>query len=294
MIIGLHTPEKTSFPNFALSKIAKWHSSNGDTVKWWDNNTNFDWIYSSSVFTYSCKEGVPSNAVVGGTGFDIHSVLPFDIENTEPDYSVYPDVEFAYGFITRGCPNKCAWCFVPEKEGGIQEYRDVNTIAQGRSQVVFMDNNVLASNFGLSQIEKIIQLGLRVDFNQGLDCSLITDEVAKLLSKVKWLSPIRMACDSSCSMEFLRKAVELLRWRNARPTQYFVYVLGTDVESTLRRVSFVKGLYCTPFVQPFRDAVGTEPSREIRRLARYVNAGGGRAFKSHWWEEWQEYRGEGV
>ena len=43
-----------------------------------------------------------------------------------------------------------------------------------------MDNNVLASDYGLEQIEKIVKLKLRVDFNQGLDARLVTDEIAQL------------------------------------------------------------------------------------------------------------------
>lgn len=48
-----------------------------------------------------------------------------------------------------------------------------------------MDNNILASNYGLQQIEKIIKLGVKVDFNQGLDARLITDEIARLTCKSK-------------------------------------------------------------------------------------------------------------
>ena len=51
-----------------------------------------------------------------------------------------------------------------------------------------MDNNILASNYGLQQIEKIIKLGVKVDFNQGLDARLITDEIARLLARVNGLN----------------------------------------------------------------------------------------------------------
>ena len=36
-----------------------------------------------------------------------------------------------------------------------------------------MDNNVLAHEHGLQQIEKIIKIGVKVDFNQGLDARII-------------------------------------------------------------------------------------------------------------------------
>lgn len=67
---------------------------------------------------------------------------------------------------------------------------------EGRNRIILMDNNVLASDYGLGQIEKIVRMGLRVDFNQGLDARLVTDETAKLLAQVKWLKHIRFGCDT--------------------------------------------------------------------------------------------------
>ena len=90
----------------------------------------------------------------------------------QPDYSIYPQIDSktAYGFLTRGCPNRCKWCVVPKKEGKITPYMDIEEIAvNGRKNIILMDNNVLASDYGLQQIEKIVSMGVRVDFNQGLD-----------------------------------------------------------------------------------------------------------------------------
>lgn len=70
-----------------------------------------------------------------------------------------------------------------------------------------MDNNILASNYGLQQIEKIIKLGVKVDFNQGLDARLITDEIARLLARVKWIKRIRFGC----LIAFGRENAEILR-----------------------------------------------------------------------------------
>ncbi|MGN1216734.1 MAG: radical SAM protein, partial [Phocaeicola sp.] len=105
-----------------------------------------------------------------------------------PDYSIYPSIgkKTAYGFITRGCPNKCKWCIVPEKEGNVKPYMDVEDIAfDGRTNLILMDNNILASDYGIKQIEKIVDRKYRVDFNQGLDARLVTDGIADLISKVR-------------------------------------------------------------------------------------------------------------
>ena len=37
----------------------------------------------------------------------------------------------SYGFLTRGCPNRCKWCVVPKKEGKISPYMDIEEITAG-------------------------------------------------------------------------------------------------------------------------------------------------------------------
>ena len=84
------------------------------------------------------------------------------------DYGLY-NYPAAIGFLTRGCVNRCPWCVVPRKEGALRGNADIEEFLDGRRNAVLLDNNVLASGWGLEQIEKIIRLGVRVDFNQGLD-----------------------------------------------------------------------------------------------------------------------------
>ena len=63
---------------------------------------------------------------------------------------------------------------------------DIEEIAvEGRNRIILMDNNVLASDYGLGQLEKIVRMGLRVDFNQGLDARFSNDLYALGIIK-KW------------------------------------------------------------------------------------------------------------
>lgn len=129
-----------------------------------------------------------------------------------------------------------------------------------------------------------------MDFNQGLDARLIDDGVARLLARVKWLEPLRLACDSGACIESVRKAVELLRWHNCTPRAYSCYLLVQDVPGALERIRFLKGIRVDPFAQPYIDRDGTPPSREQRRLARWVNTK--QAFNSMTWDEYRAYRGD--
>lgn len=286
MKIALHDSEgNNKYPNLALMKLSAWHKAQGNTVEWFNPLfAGYARVYSSKVFTWTAENPyLPENTIKGGTGYGLNNKLPEEIEHICPDYSLY-DCDKSYGFLTRGCPNKCPWCFVPEKEGELKPHADIEEFAR-HGEVVLMDNNVLASSHGLEQIGKIADLGLKIDFNQGLDARLIDNSVAKLLGDLKWIRHIRLACDSVNQIEPIRKAVELLRWHNACPAELFCYLLVKDIPDALERVKFLKGLYVIPFAQPYRSADGKEPPKELKAFARWVNH---RAiYKKTTWEDYK-------
>ena len=285
MQIGLYNLD-SKIPNYALMKISTWHKTQGDTVAWYSpvEHPCFDRVYASSIFTWTNKSYLRDGIITGGTGFNLKATLPQAIDDCEPDYSLYPDFKQAIGFLTRGCIRNCPDCFVPEKEGHIRPYRSIEQIAIDRKEVILLDNNVLACEHGLKQIEKITELPIKVDFNQGLDARLVTPEIAKLLSGVKWLKPVRLACDSLGMIEPIRKAVELLRKYKCTPSQYFVYLLVKDIESAHKRAVFCKEINVDPFAQPFRNIKGDEPLKIQKDFARWVNHKA--VFKSMDWKDY--------
>jgi radical SAM superfamily enzyme YgiQ (UPF0313 family) len=247
----------------------------------------YDKVYQSKVFTFTSDNPFALQAdeiVKGGTGYKLYDELFCD--DTEPDYSLYPQYQHAYGFLTRGCVRNCAWCIVPKKEGRIRPYRDIETVLQGRKTAILMDNNVLASEHGLRQLERIVDLGCKVDFNQGLDSRLVTDEIAGLLSKIKWIRFIRLACDTTPAVEPLIKALERLNRSGVKNYRIFVYVLVKDVEDANNRCKILKRLGVNPFVQAYRDVENNIlPTGEQKRFAWYVNQKA--VFKA---TEWEDYR----
>lgn len=195
MLIGLHDSDKTDFPNLALMKISAWHKSQGDDVRWWIPLETYDRAYSSKVFTFTPENHyLPENTVRGGTGYGIYEELAPEIDAMQPDYTIYPSCDYAIGFLTRGCIRNCPWCVVPRKEGAIKPYRTWQEIKRPDSKkIVFMDNNVLACEHGLKQLENMIGADVRIDFNQGLDARLIDGDVADMLARLKWIRFIRMS-----------------------------------------------------------------------------------------------------
>lgn len=232
MKIGLVDVDGHNFPNLALMKIAAYHKKRGDIVEWVNFFERYDKVYISKVFTFTP---------------DVVTVIQSD--NIERGGMT------AYGFITRGCIRNCPWCIVPKKEGAIHKYRDIEDVLQNKKAAVLMDNNILASDCCQEQLEKIAKIGCKVDFNQGLDARIIVSnpKVAVWLSKIKWLAPIRLACDSKAMMPIIKEAADLLRGAGCKPHRLFSYVLLTDLEDSLERINFLREMDIMPFAQPYRD-----------------------------------------
>ncbi len=285
MNIGLVDVDGHNYPNLALMKLSAWHKNCGHSVEFANMFGQYDVLYASKVFSWSADDEycyATRDTKRGGTGYNFNT-LPDEIEHACPDYELYHCTS-AYGFLTRGCPNKCSWCFVPDKEGDIRPHAEIDEFLDGMKSAVLMDNNVLASDHGIKQIEQIARRGIRVDFNQGLDARLIDAPIAKLLSRVKWLAPLRMACDSLAMLPRVKSAVKLLRAAGVTPQRYFCYVLVTDIDSALVRVESLRAINVDPFAQAFRDKKGTPPTREQKDFCRWVNHKA--IFKSIMWEQY--------
>lgn len=294
MKIGLHDIEKEylkrkTFPNYAIMKISAYHKSIGDTVEWWNPLEKYDRVYSSKIFDFTPQNPyLPPDTVKGGTGYDILSVLPDEIENCFPDYTIYPECDYAIGYITRGCPNKCRWCIVPQKEGNIKSYRAWQELVRtDSSKLVLMDNNILACEYGIEQLESLIDSGYQIDLNQGMDARLVTDRIAEILSRIKWIKYIRFSCDTTAQIRAIENASALLMKNGVKPYKLFIYLLVTeDIENAAYRVEQLKKLKgITIYAQAERnERKGIIPNKlQLEFAQRYVYSGKYRK------ETWQEY-----
>lgn len=270
------------FPNYALMKIAAWHKKQGDNVSWFSPLfSKPDICYASKIFTFTKDYPYFPQCELrkGGTGYDVKSRLPEEIDSMFPDYSIYPECDYAIGFLTRGCIRHCKWCVVPEKEGRISEYRTIiDLIRRDLRKLILMDNNFLAANddFVKDQLKEIIRFNLSIDFNQALDARLVTSQSAELLAKVHWIRYIRFSCDTDSQIEPVETAVRLLR-EKGYCHEIFIYVLAIDFENAYSRVKRLLAIddKIKPFVMPYRTLTNEKDdegnSRQVKRLARWCN-----------------------
>lgn len=289
MKIGLHDADKTNFPNLALMKISAWHKAQGHEVGWYNALFGADKVYSSKVFTFSSHdEYLPDSTTLGGVGYDLTEKLPEEIEHISPDYSLY-NSHYSQGFTTRGCTSNsaiCKECVVPWNEGNIKPHAKITEFL-AHDKCVLMDNNILAHQHGIEQLEYCAEKGIKIDINQGVDAALIDDGIAKLFSKIKWLEPVRLACDRADRIDVVREAITRLRWRDVRPERYSCYILiRDDIQDAMARLRFLKGMAVDPFAQPYLDRKNTPPTQEQKDLARWVNHKA--TFKSVWWENYKQ------
>ena len=160
MNIGLIDVDSHNFPNLALMRISSYHKARGDTVEWWWG-WHYDIVYMSKIFSdaYTPDVGELMNAdkiVKGGTGYAISLVngvevydkskdpeLPPEIEKCFPDYSIYPQYQYAVSMTSRGCPRGCAFFHVAAKEGRCStKVADVKDFWNGQKEIKVLDPDV--------------------------------------------------------------------------------------------------------------------------------------------------------
>lgn len=287
MKIGLIDVD-SKIPNLALMKISQYHKTKGDQVEFYNPMFKYDKIYMSKIFNFTPDYKYVLNAeevIKGGTGYDLKTELPDEIEHQRPDYSLYPKNEYAMGFCTRGCIRNCPFCVVPKKEGKIRAVADIYDFWEGQDKLMLLDNNLTAHREHFKKIlNQLIKEKIKVDFSQGLDIRLISDEQAKLLSKVKLYKQIHFAFDDIKIEKAVRRGIKCLNDNGVKSYKLMFYVLigfNSTPEEDLYRVELLRDLGVDPFVMPYDKS---DPYQ--RNFARWVNHKA--IFKSVKWEDYRK------
>ena len=91
MKIGLVDCDSHNFPNLPLMKISSYHKSRGDMVEFASLGSHYERLYASKIFTESQEPELPGYDEIfrGGSGYDLENTLPYEMEHSYPDYSLY-------------------------------------------------------------------------------------------------------------------------------------------------------------------------------------------------------------
>jgi len=267
----------STIPNLALMKLSAYHKKLGDTVGF--NVADPEKVYVSVVFAENKWKAVSQKmwypdceVVIGGSGYDLNVKLPDEIEHIKPDYSLYPDCDYSMGFTTRGCIRRCKFCIVPKKEGklrrncGIYEFWD-----SAHKHIVLLDNNIFGDSEHFFLVtDQILKEGLSVDFNQGLDMRLITDDFAQRLHELKIKPRLRFAWDNRKDEKAVRHCIEVLQRNGIKRACWYVLVgYNSSREDDLYRLNTLKSLDQRAYVMRFKE--NTKGVRWYNDLAAWAN-----------------------
>ena len=283
MRVGLIDVDGHNFPNLPLMKISAYHKSRGDSVEWYEPlfSGHMDKVYMSKVFTFTPDYPYCINAnevIKGGTGYsypDGGEELPEEIEHIYPDYQLYKDTfpDTAYGFLTRGCPRGCDFCIVGKKEGRCARVRYLSEFWNGQKNIVLLDANMFACKEWKDLSVQLIESGAWVDFSQGCDIRLMTDEKAEYIKRMK-IKQVHFAWDRYEDKEKIvpqfKRFKEITQWDYRKLGVYVLCNFNTTFEQDLDRVYTLRELGYNPYVMLYeKDKLPAK--HRLKLLQRWVN-----------------------
>lgn len=287
--IGLVDVDGHNFPNLALMRIAAYHKAQGDTVEWWLGDLfHYDIVYKSKVFSDAYTKDIPDpiNAdyvYKGGTGYaislkdgtevfdnDVCGKLPSDIETMKPDYSIYPEYDFAIAMTTRGCPRGCPFCVVGKKEGRCsRKVADVGDFYAGQRKIEILDPNITACKDRFDLYEQYLDTKAIITFNQGIDIRMITEKDVEYLNRMK-IKDLHFAWDNP--KDDLKSKFKMFAemWTRSKEhiTVFCLVNYNSTIDEDLRRIYTLRSMGYQPYVMIYNKP---SASKEIRQLQRWVN-----------------------
>lgn len=274
-------------------KVSAWHKAKGDTVEWYEPmfSGHFDKVYLSKVFSFTPDFDYPIDAEEierGGSGYCISLVdgkevfdkskdkpLPPEIEHIYPDYDLYPELtkDTAYGFLTRGCPRGCDFCIVEKKEGRCSvKVADLSEFWRGQKNIVLCDPNILACREWRDLLQQLIDSRAVVDFNQGLDIRMMTEEKVEMLNQIR-IKQIHFAWDRYEDKEKVLPKLDMFARLCRKKIHHdaIVYTIvnfSTTLEQDLERIYTLRDMGYLPYVMIYDKE---HCKRVYLDIARWVN-----------------------
>jgi hypothetical protein len=270
-------------PNPALMKLSTFIKKQGRNVvlarhdKWrFDNVEDIDEVYASCIFNFDgslrrterLRKRFGDKLTLGGSGVNLKRRLPDEIEQLPADYDLYPELsDRAIGFLTRGCPGKCPYCIVPEKEGPPKQVSTLDDLLRGRQKLILLDDNILAQEKADKLLGEMAVKGIQVNFNQTLDIRFVDKGRARLLKKIRCSnynftrSNYYFSLNGIDNLELVRRNYVLFDFRHKQDNVQFVCMYGynTTLEEDVERFRFLRtlpGAYV--FVQEYKPIIGRE------------------------------------
>lgn len=266
-------------------KLSGW---SGGYAEWFEGKTAFlsvvfSWLLPEAFQRAAWLKASGYNVQAGGPAVSINPVYLSSVAEIGGEVKALQHHNQNATFTTRGCIRNCKFCAVPLIEGKLRELSD----SDWEPRPIICDNNLLAASMSHFNhvIDRLGDSGITgIDFNQGLDARLLTQDHVRRLSelhKTKQLKMVRLAWDHTKTEGSFRKAFNLLRNSGIPARKISVYVLiGYDdtPKDALYRLSEIWKLKAWPSPMRYQplDAMirnsyvgGNWSHFELQRYVRY-------------------------
>lgn len=271
MKIGLVDVDGHNFPNLALMKISAWHKEHGDSVEWAGSLEHYNGVYIAKVFDFTPDDlhAYQADEIIrGGTGYNLSSRLPEEMEHIYPDYELYGITDTAYGYLTRGCPRQCPFCIVSKKEGCISvQVADLAEFWNGQKFIKLLDPNLLACSDWQELLQQLIDSKAYIDFTQGLDIRLMTDEKAEMIKQCK-IKMLHFAWDNPRDIrtyELLKQYSSAFGPDERKKRVYVLTNFNSSHSEDLERIYKLVDIGYDPYVMIFNKFNAPPQTRYLQR-----------------------------
>lgn len=253
------TKKHTYYP-FGLMRLSAYLKDKGHEVhlyyKTLPPTTGWDEVWISAIFVFEIPHVISlirqyaqhARVRVGGVSpsimpeafsgepCEVHVGKHDEAEKYSLDYGALGfDPEYSMSKITDGCIRRCAFCAVPKIEPEyVERLRWKDDILPTTKYVVFSDNNYTARPLSkmrddMEYFSELIRTTTNryIDFNQALDCRMVSDEMADLLAAMP-IRPYRFSYDGKQEDGHIERTITKLAERGKKDFTVFMLYNFTD------------------------------------------------------------------
>ena len=155
----------------------------------------------------------------------------------------------------------------------IDKVADLSEFWNGQKNIVLLDPNITACREWKDLFQQLIDSGAYVDFSQGLDIRLITDEKAEMIKKIK-VKQLHFAWDKYEDKELIlpkfRQFKEISGFDYRKLSVFVLCGFNTTYEQDFDRIYTLRDMGYNPYVMIYNKE-NLPKGHKLRKLQRYVN-----------------------
>ena len=220
-------------------------------------SVTFTWDIERGIWLKKQWEGVCDVVKIGGVAF----------EAMGGDFVGNRYLKDGCVITSRGCPNRCSFCMVPDREGKLREL----PIVEGNN---IMDNNLTAcSKPHIDKVFSMLEKQRQIKFSGGIEARRITDYFIEQLRGIR-LERLYLAFDNALSEKPLIKAVNKLKKYFRREMLGCFVLIGWDengtetIEKARARLVRAWEIGVMPYAMLYQPRNFIKYSREWKRFQR--------------------------